>query len=214
MKSDSKLLGYYNYTVVLTYIGMLMGFLGILCILDNCPEKSVICLMLAGVCDMFDGTVASTRKRTCQEKNFGIQIDSLSDLLCFGALPAILIYSLDKGNMMVTAVACFYVLCTLIRLAYFNVDEQERQQQETGSRSIYYGLPVTTSALIIPIVYGVSSTYGMNTVAALAAVLGAMGALFLIPFELKKPKVFGKICMLMLGVMEFLFVILSFGDIL
>ena len=214
MKSDSKLLGYYNYTVVLTYIGMLMGFLGILCILDNCPEKSVICLMLAGVCDMFDGTVASTRKRTRQEKTFGIQIDSLSDLLCFGALPAILIYSLDKGNMMVTAVSSFYVLCTLIRLAYFNVDEQERQEQETGSRSIYYGLPVTTSALIVPIAYDVSSTYGMNTVAALAAVLGGMAALFLIPFELKKPKVIGKICMLILGVGEFVFVILSFGDIL
>ena len=42
--------------------------------------------MAAGFCDMFDGKIASTRKRTRQEKRFGIQIDSLSDLACFGIM--------------------------------------------------------------------------------------------------------------------------------
>ena len=49
------------------------------------------CLMFSGVCDMFDGKVASTKKeRTRSEKRFGIQIDSLSDLVCFGVLPAVI----------------------------------------------------------------------------------------------------------------------------
>ena len=50
--------------------------------------------MLAGVCDMFDGKIARTMKRTKQEKRFGIQIDSLSDFLCFGVLPAMIGYNI------------------------------------------------------------------------------------------------------------------------
>ena len=49
--------------------------------------------MIAGLCDMFDGKIASTMERTRQEKRFGVQIDSLSDLICFGVLPALIVYS-------------------------------------------------------------------------------------------------------------------------
>ena len=124
------MLGMYNYTVILTYLGMLSGFAGILCILENKSEAAIVCLMIAGICDMFDGKVASTKKeRSRSEKRFGIQIDSLSDLVCFGVLPAIIVYSL--GGTWVRTVACaVYVLCALIRLAWFNVDEEERQEKE------------------------------------------------------------------------------------
>ena len=76
-----KVLGYYDYTVILTYCGMLFAFCGILSAIEYRFVDSLICLMLAGVCDLFDGTVASTKDRTDSEKRFGIQIDSLSDLL-------------------------------------------------------------------------------------------------------------------------------------
>ena len=56
---------------------------------------ALLCLMFAGFCDMFDGKIASTMKRTKQEKRFGIQIDSLSDLICFGALPALIVFHLS-----------------------------------------------------------------------------------------------------------------------
>ncbi len=68
MKNGRKLLGYYNYTVVLTYIGMLIGFAGVFCAADNQIFAALVCLMAAGVCDMFDGAIASTRERTEQEK--------------------------------------------------------------------------------------------------------------------------------------------------
>lgn len=69
MKQEVKLLGYYNYTVILTYIGMITGFLGIVYAFEGNLFYAVACLMIAGFCDMFDGTIASTnKKRTEQEK--------------------------------------------------------------------------------------------------------------------------------------------------
>ena len=86
------LLGYYNYTVVLTYVGMLTAFMGILQVLNRNFSAAVVCLLVSGVCDMFDGKVAATKVRDHNEKCFGIQIDSLSDLVSFGIFPALFVY--------------------------------------------------------------------------------------------------------------------------
>ena len=68
-----KPLGYYNYTVILTYLGMLLAFTGMLRTMNGDFAYALVLLMLAGICDMFDGTVASTnKKRTASEKKFGI----------------------------------------------------------------------------------------------------------------------------------------------
>lgn len=109
MNLEQKLLGFYNYTVVLTYIGMLSGFTGIVYAFEENPFGAVACLMMAGFCDMFDGAVASTKQRTAQEKCFGIQIDSLSDLICFGVLPASIVYKANRqtvGLLVLCAVLC------------------------------------------------------------------------------------------------------------
>ena len=50
-----------HYTVILTYIGMLTGFIGIVYAFEKNTFGAVICLMIAGFCDMFDGTIASTK---------------------------------------------------------------------------------------------------------------------------------------------------------
>ena len=209
MDQKQKLLGYYNYTVILTYIGMLTGFIGIIYAFENNTFGSVICLMIAGFCDMFDGTIASTRERTEQEKCFGIQIDSFSDLICFGALPAIIVYSQSKHNQVVLMICSLYLLCALIRLAYFNVDEQERQQSSDTSREIYYGMPVTLSALFLPIVHGAVCLFSWRPAIVPTAALLTMAILFLLPFPLRKPKLIGKICVVLCGILEVGFVLFA-----
>lgn len=188
MNQKQKLLGYYNYTVVLTYIGMLCGFSGILLAFEGTIRKSLICLMAAGICDMFDGAVAATKERTYMEKNFGIQIDSLSDLICFGVLPAVIVYNINIHTVFVYGICAGYVLCALIRLAYFNVDEQERQKTSIAPREYYYGLPVTLSALFLPIGYGCGNLLFQRTDLPSLIVLGIMAVLFILPFPLKKWK--------------------------
>ena len=84
---------------------------------------------------MFDGTVASTKKdRDDNQKSFGIQIDSLCDLVGFGVAPGIFVYSLSENKISAGIAAVFLILAAVIRLAYFNVLEANRQKQESGHR--------------------------------------------------------------------------------
>lgn len=201
------MLGYYNYTVVLTYIGMLTGFIGISCTVDGQYHAAVLCLMASGVCDMFDGAIASTKKRNKYEKHFGIEIDSLSDLICFGILPALLLYCIAGRNIVSLLIGSVYALCALIRLAYFNVDEVERQNQSSGLRTIYQGLPVTLSALILPVLYQIGISWNIKPAKLWSWALVGMAVAFLMPFQLKKPNIIGKICMIFCGCFELLFLL-------
>lgn len=211
MEEKKKLNGYYNYTVVLTYLGMLVGFTGIIYTMEGWHIPALMCLMIAGICDMFDGTIAATKKRCEKEKNFGIQIDSLSDLLCFGVLPALLTYHISGKNPIGFLVGCMYVLCALIRLAYFNVMEEERQKKEGGKRSFYLGLPVTASALLLPAFYiiGNSLPYGNRWILQIALAITA--AAFILPLKVKKPYLAGKIGMVCMGFVEFAVLLIDLG---
>ncbi|MGN0432503.1 MAG: CDP-alcohol phosphatidyltransferase family protein [Lachnospiraceae bacterium] len=208
---EKKVLGYYDYTVILTYCGMLFAFGGILSVIGQNYWIALICLMLAGICDMFDGAVASTKARTESEKRFGIQIDSLSDLISFGILPGIFVYMISDKNTFVGVVSSLFVLCALIRLAYFNVLEEERQKQTTEKRKSYMGVPVTTIAVLLPIVYMLYNYRICKTSICFPIVLALMGIGFLSPVQIKKPGMIGKICIIILGIFEALGVILFMG---
>ena len=85
------MIGFYDYTVVLTYLSLLSAGAGIVISLSGGghPYIGCFCLLFCGLCDAFDGKVARTKQgRTRIEQNFGIQIDSLSDIVAFGVLPA------------------------------------------------------------------------------------------------------------------------------
>ena len=196
------MLGFYNYTVILTYIGMLTSFFGIVFAADGSIMQALLCLMISGFCDMFDGRVASTMKRTRREKNFGIQIDSLSDLVCFGVLPAVIVHMLSPKNMIVSSICGLYLLCALIRLAYFNVDEAERQESTDTGREIYQGLPVTSVALILPLLFCASRIPGFPLKAVAPVILLLMATAFVTPFHLKKPALPGKLVMSFVGISE------------
>ena len=72
---NRKTIGYYNYTVVLTYLGMVSACIAIFLAIEGNPFLSIWFMLFSGLCDMFDGTVASTKKdRDEDQKKFGIQI--------------------------------------------------------------------------------------------------------------------------------------------
>ena len=167
------MIGFYDYTTILTYLSLLSASCGIVVALagEGHPFMACFFLLFCGFCDAFDGKVARTKKnRTDLERNYGIQIDSLSDLVAFGVLPACMGGALildspllrrltelyrDKwfflaGALVLFAILLLYVLAAIIRLAYFNVTEEERQKTEGGVRKYYTGLPVTCAALIFP----------------------------------------------------------------
>ena len=203
MRTKRGLLGYYNYTVILTYIGMLVAFVGITLALDGAFKKAVICLMVAGVCDMFDGTIASTRPRMPKERRFGIQIDSLCDLICFGVFPALMVYIANDHSRLAMVICSAYVLCALIRLAYFNVLEEERQNTTQEHRTSYLGMPVTTIALLLPALFGLDRLGVISMGVGGLVLLCVAGIVFLLPVPIKKPHRIGRVIMLIVGAFEF-----------
>ena len=203
------MIGFYNYTVILTYIGMLSGFAGINYIWHGDLKMALICLMICGICDMFDGKIASTMERTKQEKRFGVQIDSLSDLICFGVLPSLIVMQCAEGSFFAPFISALYLLCALIRLAWFNVDEEERQLLEDGGRETYLGLPVTSSALVIPFIMGICSLLSLPSSRISPFVLLSMAIAFLTPFSMKKPGNKGKLILMACGMVVFTIVFLG-----
>lgn len=184
-----KLIGFYDYTVILTYLSLISAVLGMTLACSGSFTAAICCLVFSGICDAFDGTVARTKKnRTQDEKAFGIQIDSLCDAVSFGVFPAILCYHLGMDGPMGVVILTLFCLCGVIRLAFFNVLEAKRQQTEAGSNKMYRGLPITSSAIILPITYLFRFLVSKNTFGViLHTVLALTGFFFVLDFSMKKP---------------------------
>ena len=203
------MIGYYNYTVILTYLGLASGMCGIFAAINSHPVIALICLMLSGFFDMFDGLVARTKDRTKHEKKFGIELDSLSDLVCFGVLPAIIGYSIGLSTWYFYIILILYVLAALIRLAYFNVSEDARQEETTEVRKSYTGLPVTSVALILPLLYPLITLATGFAHLIYGAILLTLGFLFLSRIKVTKFKLKGMIALIVIGAIILLLLVLT-----
>ena len=187
------MIGFYDYTVIATYLATVFGVTGIFQAIDGRLTAAVVCLLLCGLLDTVDGKIARTKKnRTESQKRFGIQIDSLNDVICFGTLPAVIAYC-TYGQKVSPAVPvwyaatlCFFALCGLIRLAYFNVLEEERQETEGGVRKYYLGLPITASTLIFPLLCVLTNALGHPGLIMGAGLL-LTGVLYITPLHVRKP---------------------------
>ena len=217
------MIGVYDYTVIATYLATILGICGIFQASDGRTLMAILCLLLAGLLDTFDGRIARSKKnRTQQEKRFGIQIDSLNDLICFGVLPAAIcrdvynsrptLYDAGGCAALFTAVLCFFVLAGLIRLAYFNVMEEERQKSTDSVRKYYLGVPVTSAAFMIPAYYLLALYGGLTDCVVYGVGLFILGVAFITPIHVPKPGLRGIIVMSLIGAAELaLFILATMG---
>lgn len=186
------MIGFYNYTVILTYISFVSAVAGIFSASAMQLRWAIFFLALSGLCDMFDGKIARTKKnRTEDEESFGIQIDSLCDIVCFGVLPILICYKLGMNRIYGMAILALYGLAGLIRLGYFNVMEAKRQREEGGARKYYQGLPITSMAIALPLLFVASPLFPTHGafIVALHIVVALVGFLFILNFQLRKPSV-------------------------
>ena len=200
------MIGFYDYTVILTYLGFASGMVGIYLSILGHPFGAIICLMFSGLCDMFDGKVARTKqRRTLEERQFGIQLDSLSDLVCFGVLPSLIGYSLGIKHTYLVPLVIFFPLAALIRLAYFNVLEILRNSSKPVKE--YTGLPVTSSALIFPFIYIFKRFLKSYFPLVYGLTLLLVGILFISRIKIKKPNIKIMILFIIIGVIELLLIL-------
>ena len=228
------MIGVFDYTVWLTYLSLISAVLGIIVSLQQSghPYIGVFFLLFCGLCDAFDGKVARTKKnRTDFEKKYGVQIDSLSDLVAFGILPACIgnamirvcptiseIPSIHRDErltfpavILLYVIMILYALAALIRLAYFNVTEEERQKVENEGRKYFTGLPVTSAALIFPTVLLFQYLIPKDITLVYFGVMILTAFLFVSKMQVKKPGIHGILTMVAIGVIEFIILVFTLG---
>lgn len=205
------LIGFYNYSVIVTYLGLLTGIYGMNLALTGRIRGAIICLLVCGLCDMMDGAIARTCKRTPEAMCFGMQIDSLCDMVCFGVFPAVIAFVLGPANGFTIAAAMLYTLAAVIRLSYFNVQEIMKDE-DAEKRTHYTGLPVTASALIMPLI-ALLCALPKASAYVYPASLSIMGVLFVSRFQVKKPYGRAIALMALIGLIILILIIILGGSI-
>lgn len=179
------IIGYFRKCDMLTMLGTTIAFIGMCCAFNGHFSLASLCLMLSGICDSFDGTLARKYKYDKSQQEYGVQLDSLSDVICFGILPAIITVLISTS--IVSIIICiFYMLCGVIRLAYFNM----LHTTKAAKKGEYIGLPITSIAIAYPIILIILRILNPGLLSkVMPAVLLIMGSLFIARFKLKKPNV-------------------------
>jgi CDP-diacylglycerol--serine O-phosphatidyltransferase len=143
LKADGALRrGVYLVPATITSIGLLSGFYSMVSAVSGHFEVAAVMIVIAFVCDGLDGRIARASRTSSQ---FGVEYDSLSDVVAFGVAPAMLAYSwaLKPIGSLGIGVSGLFVLCSALRLARFNV------QTATADKSRFVGLPVPGAAVMI-----------------------------------------------------------------
>lgn len=176
-----------------TLSGFVLGLVAIMDAFAGEFESAAWLIILCACIDKLDGMAARLLKATSK---IGMQLDSFSDLISFGCAPAALVYSIAYGphtaqdptfalwhtpamSVLVQAMVIVYVLCATLRLAKFNVLEEDPTLEKRGSGpGVFYGIPTTfaggvvAATVLIGIQYGAGGMLAYSPV--LALVLGAL----------------------------------------
>lgn len=151
-------IGFYNKSVVITYLGIVSAIIGYNFALNNNINLAMICLVTAGICDLFDGKIARMCKRNKSEIEFGIQIDSLADMVGFVVFPCVIGLGLGLNSWYHILGYILLIIAGITRLGFFNINTN-------GNTPVKYysGLPVTSTSIIIPLFHLILNNFDSNT---------------------------------------------------
>lgn len=176
------LLGYYNKSVILTYIGAISAVLGMALSFTGQIKYAVLCMIVCGVADLFDGMIARRCKRTEEEKEFGIQIDSLTDMVSFAVFPVVLSFAMGNTEWYHIIISSLYVIAAITRLGYFNVSTST-----TTETKFYTGLPVTFASLIVVAAFIAGQIFSITGIIMPVCLL-VTAVLFVLKIKIAKPR--------------------------
>ena len=138
--------GVYILPNLITTASLFSGFLGILWAIGGQYEHTAIAILVSCLLDGLDGKIA---RMTGTSSDFGVQLDSLADLVAFGVAPAIMVYQSELhqfGHLGLMA-AFLLVACGALRLARFNVITK------TSNKKFFLGLPIPAQACTVATFY-------------------------------------------------------------
>jgi len=144
-RDRSRLTRFFFLPSIFTTLNLLLGYLALMQVMKGRFTTAVLLITGAVIMDGFDGTIARLLK---SESNFGVQLDSLTDGVTFGLVPAILISSWGFQNAypQIGQICGFlYLSAGVIRLARFNVFKEA----DAFPANIFIGLPIPVAAMAV-----------------------------------------------------------------
>lgn len=132
---------------VLTLAALCSGLTAIRFALQGEMRLAVIAIIVAAIFDALDGRVA---RRLGVTSRFGAELDSLSDFLCFGVAPALVLYlaSLTHAGALGWVVTLMFPICSALRLARFNTALVSDTPPPVWTGSFFTGVPAPAGALL------------------------------------------------------------------
>lgn len=176
----------WNKSVILSYVGLVFAIIGMyICVTTGNILHALSCLIVSGVCDLFDGKIARMCKRTKDEIKFGIQLDSLVDTASFVVFPIIILLTMGLTDWYQLPVLALFAICGIARLGHFNCLVEDSDKPV----AFYTGLPVTAIAMILPLLYLFSYIIPNNIYPIVLTILIGVNALLnILTIKVKKPK--------------------------
>ena len=156
----------------LTYASLAAGLAAMGAALDGTTAGAGTLIAIAVLFDTFDGRFARLFRRTGIQRQVGVQLDSLSDAIAFGAAPVVCAW-LTSGPAFTSAL--LYAACAITRLAFYNVMEEKRDG--------FVGLPVPVAALLWATVLAFPVSSSVTT-----ALLAAAGVAMILPLPIPRPR--------------------------
>ena len=215
-----------SYADLATFTSAILGFLAITYIIDGTVESYIVALLLLPISAIIDGMDGALARKFGTKHDYGKYFDSISDSICFGIAPSILVYSLyydiSKGpaldilnddmqvefrynieNLIAITASLMIALLSLFRLARFTVGEQ-------GSNKYFEGLPspgLTMFIVVISIKYSLINEFD-NVLVPLSIGLVSLLTVTTIPYAkaragFLKPILFGILVLLFTVVLRF-----------
>lgn len=178
---------------ILSFIGITFSCIGICFCYSNMINYAIIMMIFAGICDAFDGPIA--RKINKGNNPYGIQLDSLSDIICSGVLPINICLAIGYNSWMNIIIYIIFIMCGIIRLAYYNVN--------SSNKDYFEGVPITFSTMLIPLVYLL-----LRNEVIFMITLSTLSIFFVSGIKIKKPSLKLRIILSIIGLIFISYIII------
>lgn len=169
MKRTTRVQPIYLLPSIITLIAMFCGFFSIVASISGNFFNAGIAILLAMIFDSLDGRIARLTGTTSE---FGVELDSLSDMVSFGIAPSMIAFNwnLHSYGKLGWVIAFSFCACTALRLARFNI------KVDVADKKFFQGLPCPSAAALIVGYVFLATNYNFSS--RLAILIGAILTIF------------------------------------
>ena len=180
------IIGYYNLANLVTLVGLSCSVLACFMISRGQYIFAMLSYGIGALCDAMDGKIArATPTMTKRERFYGVQLDSLCDVISFGAVPCFMAYMLGYNGVIDILIYMLFVICGVTRLANFNTESAV--DTADMKPKFFTGMPIPFSQIVFPLLLIVHVLAGGPVYWLFRIVYLLVGLAFVIRVRIPKP---------------------------